>query len=159
MNFLDVTIMSRICRIFSLLLVSLFLTACDKETYVDYESIDYIVLENKSSHNITIKRVEDTKYPLSNSYIPESITIESGKSYKLYVAELKQCADFGTATFDDVVMIDYHKAPMNSYNITSTINYFVQKLDKAKYYFHYIYTFIDADYEFAKEYGTNLDIL
>ena len=138
-----------------LFFIPLIMISCNREVYIDYDFTECIIFENKSSHTITIKRAEQTNYPHSENYLPESITIVPDKSYKVYVGAINMCIDFATAAFDNKVVIDYNTAPDNAYNIRSSVCYFQQTVDK--YNFYFIYSFMDADYEHALKYGTKLE--
>ena len=139
-----------------LLLFGVMLMFSCGKVYVDYDVYEDIVLENKSSHTITISRSADADYT-AQSYLPESVTLSPDDVCEIRVLTNTLCSDFGTATFDSKVIIDYQSTPRNAYSITNNSNYIVKQIGDSKYHYQYIYTFIDADYENALLYGTIIE--
>ena len=128
------------------------LWSCNSDAIVDYEMAEAIVFENKSSHSIVISRVADATV-MEKQYIPETMAIAPNGRCEINVYTSTLCSAFGSVVFDGQVVADYQSMPHCAYNITRDSNYLKQEV--SEYSYHYIYTFMDADYQYALMLNTN----
>ena len=151
MNYLN--IMSTKKLLF-LLGVVFLLISCGKGRYVNPPIENYLVYDNQSSHTIVIKLAEDAPH-IDKQYLPEIITLTPNEKVEIRVISQYSCKSLTTAIFDGSVVIDYSSAPTDTRKIT-TLGGYEKKMVKS-WIEQYLYTFTDADYQYALENGQKLE--
>ena len=130
------------------------LISCGNEYIIDkYIAID-LVYDNQSSHTIVIKLAEDAPH-IDKQYLPEIITLTPNEKVEIRVISQYSCKSLTTAIFDGSVVIDYNSAPTDTRKITTLGGY--EWIEVKPCSVHYIYTFTDADYQYALENGQKLE--
>ena len=130
------------------------LVSCGKGRIVDPIIDNYLVYDNQSSHTIVIQRAEDANYH-SKQYLPETITLTPNSRVEIYVGSPYVFKSLSTATYDGIVTIDYSSAPIDKRNIATSGGY--ERIEVKPCSVHYLYTFTDADYQYALENGQKLE--
>ena len=142
-------------NIFIALVVSITTFACAPAGI--FEVIyEYDAYNNQSSHTITLSLYD------SQNQTTTDIVIKPGKTSQNLLTSRYHRQQVCTVKFGEVVLLDYLKLPENlrgcKYDILyrGGSNYEHSMIDDQS--FLYTYTFTDADYQFALENGTKLEL-
>ena len=124
--------------------------ACSPDS-VDHNISTALCFCNESSHKIVLT----VDNPIQTSNESLEIVLNPTSEYNSTKFGLREIAKGCSAIFDDKVQIDYSTVSMDSkHNLMVQFNY--EDTSDEQYHICYTYTFTDADYQFALEYGTML---
>ena len=138
-----------------MVLFSAFVVTSCNNYIVDYAGDVYIIFVNNSSHNIEIIR-EDTNAVHLEQELPKNIKLAPGEDISLDTRTAYVYPYFTTIIFDECVKMIFSKEDNSSHNIMKRGNY-KEDYSSKTHTTRYVYTFIDADYQYALENGTPLE--
>ena len=142
-------------KIFTILAVAMLAVTSCNNYIVDYAGDVYIIFANNSSHNIEIIR-EDTNAVHLEQELPKNIKLAPGEDISLDTRTAYVYPYFTTIIFDECVKMIFSKEDNSSHNIMKRGNY-EEDYSSKTHTTRYVYTFTDADYQYALENGTPLE--